>query len=205
MKIVKKFFTTVFIIFFIAVFIYIFFVIYVIAYSKKNYQGTADAVLVLGAAQWNGRPSPILKERINHALKFIETRKTNYIIFTGGYGKNSPFAESIVSRDYSIKKGVSSDSILYENISNSTIENIYYAKKIFIKGNVKLVILVSDPMHMLRCKIIAYYFKINALSSPTQTSKFQSFKYKLRFASYEAYYILKFLFSAYVLNADVLR
>lgn len=204
MNILKKIFAAVCFVFFITAVLYFFLIAYVIVFSAKNFQGKADAVVVLGAAQWNGKPSPILKERINHALKIMESGKTNYIFFTGGYGRNSKFAESEVSKAYSVKKGISPDSILVENISNSTIENIYYARKQFKKNNINSIILVSDPMHMLRSKIIANYFGIKAFTSPTQTSKFQSVSSKIKFAVYEAYYILKFGFTVYILKKDPL-
>jgi len=205
MKLIKKIFTAACAFFFITAIFYFFLIAYVIIFSAKNFQGKADAVVVLGAAQWNGKPSPILKERINHAIKIMETGKTEYIYSFGGYGRNSKFAESEVSRDYSIKKGVSPDSILVENISNSTIENIYYARKQFAEHKINSIILVSDPMHMLRGKIIARYFGITAYTSPTQTSKFQSVSSKIKFAVYEAYYILKFGFTVYILKEDPLR
>jgi len=189
---------------FTIILIYIFLIVNVIIYSKKKYAGVADAVLVLGAAQWNGRPSPILKERINHSIEIYNNKQAKYLLFTGGYGKNSPFAESIAARNYALKKGIAPEHILTENISTTTIENLYYGMKIGNAVNLRSYILVSDPMHMLRCIIIANYFDMTCWSSPTTTSKFISRSAKLKFACNEAYDIIRFIVEAYILRADVL-
>lgn len=177
----------------------------VILFSFKNYSGKADAALVFGAAQWNNRPSPVLKERINHSINLLKKGNVKYIFFSGGYGKNSRFSESSVSRDYAIKQGIAADSIIIENISNSTIENIYYASKIGKEYGISSYALVSDPEHILRCAVLARYFKMNYYVSPTRTTKIKGWKRKLKFASAEAYYIIKFSVSAYIFKSDVLR
>ena len=198
-----KKFNLLFKIFFLLCFIFLIFyciLIYnIIKFSKKQYNGRADAVIVMGAAEWNGKPSPILKERINHALKILEEQRARYVVFTGGYGKNSPFAESLVSKNYSVRKGISADSIIVENVSNSSIDNLYYAFKVAGHFQLKTFIIVSDPIHMLRTMCIADYYGRQCWSSPTPTSKFVSKKEKLKFAFYEAWNMIK-LYCKFLFN-----
>lgn len=177
-------------VFFIFVVYYFILVYNVINFSKKQYSGSADAVIVMGAAEWNGKPSPILRERINHALNILEEHRAKYVIFTGGYGKKSFFAESLVSKNYSLRKGISSDSIIVENVSNTSIDNLYYAFNVAERYNLKTFIIVSDPMHMLRTMNIADFYGKQCWSSPTPTSKFVSRKEKLKFAFFESWNII---------------
>jgi len=111
------------------------------------------------------------------------------------------FAESLVSRNYSLKKGISSDSIIVENVSNSSIDNLYFAFSVAEKYHLKNYIIVSDPMHMLRTICIANYFKKKCWSSPTPTSRFVTGKSKFIFAANEAWNILK-LYRNLIFSSD---
>src|SRR5690606_27783546 len=75
-------------------------------YSTETDPDPADAAIVLGAAEYNNRPSPVFKERINHAVDLYNEGGVKALIFTGGAGTGSPYAESEVGRDYAVKKGV---------------------------------------------------------------------------------------------------
>jgi len=174
-------------------------------YSSKTYNGAADAVLVFGAAEWNGKPSPVLRERLNHAINIFKQKRVKYIILTGGYGRNSEFSEAVVSAEYCMRNGIKKENIIIENISNSTIENIYYAKKKARNYKIKSYIFVSDPMHLLRAVILADYFDITAYPSPTPTSKIKNLPDKLKFAAAEAYFVIKIFVYSKVMKTNIIE
>ncbi|HON56438.1 MAG TPA: YdcF family protein [bacterium] len=185
------------------IFSYICVVAAVIIYSFKDYKGAVDAALVFGAAQWNNQPSPVLKERINHSIKLLNNGQVKYILFTGGYGKRSKYSEASASKQYAIHCGVSADSIIIENLSNTTLENIYFASKIAKKNNINSFILVSDPFHIFRCAVLANYFGLDYNVSPTKTTKITGFYRNLKFIAAEAFYIWRFFIKIYILNFDI--
>jgi uncharacterized SAM-binding protein YcdF (DUF218 family) len=90
----------------------------------------ADCAIVLGAAAWHNKPSPVLKERLNHAIGLYKTDRVRALVLTGGYGKDAPFSESEVALNYCIKEGIPSESIRIETDSGTTQENLEEARKI---------------------------------------------------------------------------
>lgn len=84
----------------------------------------ADAALVLGAAAWDKRPSPIFRERINHAITLYQSHRVEKIVFTGGTPKKGYMTEAEVGRRYALKQGIPAHNILFENTSRNTYENI---------------------------------------------------------------------------------
>lgn len=162
-------------------------------FSLKTTHTNADAVIILGAAAWYKRPSPVFRERIQHGINLLKNKRAKYIIFTGGYGKGSKYSEAFVARQYALSRGISTDKIIIEEKSRITEENIYYALEQAKKYNLKSFILVSDPLHMRRSMAIAKRYKALCYSSPTPTTKFRSFKSKMNFLMREAYYYFLFI------------
>lgn len=169
-------------------YIYNLFSIY--TYSRSKYNGKAGAIIVLGAAAWGNRPSPVFRERINHAINIYNKGKSKYIIFTGGPGFPSEPGESVIAKKYAIKNGVKKESILIENYSKNTLENLLFAKQISEKYKLESYILVSDPFHLKRAAVIAENLKMKVYASATPTSRYVSTESRLKFLLREAYYLM---------------
>lgn len=162
--------------------------------SQVEYQ-KADAAIVLGAAVWNGQPSPVLRERVDHALWLYKNGYVDKLIFTGGRGGGEKTAESEAARDYAIKKNVQADDILIETESAITEENLQYAYELAKEKKLKTFALVSDPLHMKRAMLLAETIGISAYSSPAQTSAYQTINSQIPFLCREV-----FLYIGYVVS-----
>ncbi len=130
----------------------------------------ADAVVVLGAAQYDGRPSPVLRSRLDHAIDLYDRGLVEYLIFTGGVGVGDTVSEAEVSRRYAIRQGVASGRILIERGGLSSGESMRAAVRLMAQRELDSALLVSDPFHMLRLRLLARHLGISAYSSPTRTS-----------------------------------
>lgn len=152
-------------------------------FSFTNDDIKSDAAIVLGAAAWNGKPSPVLKERINHAIDLYKNEKVDYLIFTGGKAPGEIKSEARTSMEYAIEQGVNENDIIIEEKSNVTKENLEFAIKEVKKQNYdfETYILVSDPLHMKRSVLLAKELDLDVKSSPTQTSAYQTLETKLPF------------------------
>ena len=164
------------------------------AFGRLNEARSADAAVVLGASAWHDRPSPVFRERINHGIWLYQNGYVNYLIFTGGKGRNADISESSVARSYAIRNGVPSESIFIEEKSQVTFENILYARDIIESNNFDRVIIVSDPLHMMRAVTIARDLNLNALSSPTPTTLFVSMSTKMPFLLNELLFYVGYVF-----------
>ncbi len=164
-------------------------------YSLEREDVSSDAAVVLGAAVWKNAPSPVFKERINHAVNLYKNGKVKYLIFTGGLGKGERFTESEVAMSYATKNGIPYQAIFIETVSKITFENLKEAKKIMHKQQIHSVLIVSDPLHMKRAMTMAKDLAIKAYSSPTPTSRYKTWKTKLELLSRETYYFIGYLFT----------
>lgn len=165
------------------------------SFGNKSQLVKTDAAIVLGAAVWDNKPSPVLRERINHAIWLYDNNYVNKIIFTGGKGEESKYSESEISRDYAIKNDVSSDDIIIETKSRITEENIKYAYEIATEKNLKTFTIVSDPLHMKRAMLMAKNTGINAYSSPTPSSVYKTLNSQVPFLLREL-----FFYTGYILT-----
>jgi len=155
----------------------------------------SDAAIVLGAAAWDGEPSPVLRERINHAIWLYENGYVDTIIFTGGQGDGDKVAESEVARDYAINNNVDTEDILIETQSRITEENLKYAFDIASKHNLKTFTIVSDPLHMKRATLIAESMGMKTYSSPTQSSVYQTLNSTIPFLFREVFFYIGYIVS----------
>ena len=112
----------------------------------------ADVILVLGAAEYRGRPSPVLRARLDHALELYERRLAPRILTTGGAGGDPVFTESTVGRQYLMSHGVPPESIIVEREGDSTAYSISAAAEIMRRMELKSAIVVSDGYHIWRVK-----------------------------------------------------
>jgi uncharacterized SAM-binding protein YcdF (DUF218 family) len=142
------------------------------------------AIVVLGAAQYGGRPSPVLRARIDHAIDLWRNGLAPRLIFTGGPGDLDTTSEAAVAERYAIDHGVPPRAIMIENVGRSTAESLQHVAALMDAEPARTVILVSDPFHMLRLTIVARRYGLTAFASPTKTSPIstswrESWKYAL--------------------------
>jgi uncharacterized SAM-binding protein YcdF (DUF218 family) len=161
-------------------------------YSHEQCSSPADAAIVLGAAVWDGRPSPVFEERIKHALDLYRADQVRRIVFTGGVGLGDQLAESQVARAYALARGIPAGVILYETRSRTTRENLQEAVQL-LGGRGAEVLIVSDPLHMRRAVTIARDLGLKACSSPTPTSRYRTWRSKLGFLLRETCYYASYL------------
>jgi len=159
-------------------------------YGYIDERTQADAAIVLGAAAWHDNPSPVFLERIKHGIWLYENDYVNYLIFTGGYGTGAEYSEAYVARNYAIAAGVPVDSILIEENSRTTEGNFSYAMHLLEDHDIETVIIVSDPLHMMRAMRMATDAGLTAFSSPTPTSMFQTLETQLPFLRREVMYYI---------------
>lgn len=165
-------------------------------YSVKNDLKEADVAIVLGAANWDTKPSPVLKERLNHAVWLYKEGYVDHLIFTGGKYVPDAMAESEVSKQYAIDQGVAAEDISIEIESTNTEENLEYAAAILREKGWKKATLVSDPFHMKRSILIANHLGMDVYASPTQTSAFRTKETKVPFFLKEWMYSMGYTVTA---------
>jgi uncharacterized SAM-binding protein YcdF (DUF218 family) len=129
-----------------------------------------DAIVVLGAAQYNGRPSGALAARLDHAIALYKEGDAPYLITTGGNLPGDNFTEAQTGFNYATKRGVPASAILMEDTGGSTLESIQNVRAIFDAHSLHTALFVSDRSHMLRVLRMAQDQGIEAWSSPTETS-----------------------------------
>ncbi len=139
-------------------------------YGRRDDAHRADAVVVLGAAQYDGRPSPVLRARLDHAIRLYHKGIAPRMITTGGVGPGDTVSEAVVGRRYAIRHGVPAGAILTERSGMGTTQSIAAVAQLMRDGDMESAVLVSDPFHMLRLRLLAARFGIDAHSSPTRTS-----------------------------------
>ncbi len=162
-------------------------------YSHVNELKKADAAIVLGAAAWGREPSPVFRERINHAIWLYEQGYVDKIIFTGGKRIEADLAEAEVGKIYALEQNIPEHDILIEVNSMNTEENLKNAYALALQYDLHTFIIVSDPLHMKRAKVISEHLGIEAYSSPTDTSAFETFKTKFPFFVKEVVYYTGYL------------
>lgn len=139
-------------------------------YGLRDEARPADAIVVLGAAQYDGRPSPVLRARLDHALELYEDGVAKRIILTGGVGVGDTVSEAEVGKRYIERAGVESQAILLERGGLSSEESMLAVSRLMSGRNLETAVLVSDPFHMLRLRLLAARMGMTAYSSPTRTS-----------------------------------
>ena len=141
-----------------------------------------------GAAAYDARPSPVFTERIRHGLDLYRGGHAPRLIFTGGYGFGARFSESQVARRYALREGVPADAILIETLSRTTHENLVQARALMLEHDLRRVIVVSDPRHMARALRLSRGLGIDALGSPTPSTRFRTPRTQWNFLAREVYF-----------------
>ncbi len=130
----------------------------------------ADAVVVLGAAQYNGVPSPVFRARLDHALAVFRRGSVRYLVVTGGRAPGDHFTEAQTARAYAVAHGVPDDRILDEQTGRDTLESLTNVAAVFRQNGLTSAIFVSDRTHMLRVLRMATDLGLTAYGSPATDS-----------------------------------
>lgn len=130
----------------------------------------ADVIIILGAAEYRGRPSPVLQSRLAHALSLYQKGLARYLLTTGGAGGDTRFTEGEVERNYLIEKGVPSEAILVEPEGSTTAQSVDSAAEIMHSMNLHSCIVVSDGYHIYRVKRLLQAQNIKVYGSPRPSS-----------------------------------
>jgi uncharacterized SAM-binding protein YcdF (DUF218 family) len=142
----------------------------VLIWSSRDEARPAQAIVVLGAAQYAGKPSPVLRARLDHALNLWNRHLASLLILTGGTGSGDTTSEAAVGRTYAKKHGVPDSAIIVESEGRTTSESMKAVAGMLEVRGLQSALLVSDPFHMLRLRILARRFGFTAYTSPTRTS-----------------------------------
>jgi uncharacterized SAM-binding protein YcdF (DUF218 family) len=169
---------------------------YIADYASHDETRQADAAVVLGAAAWHQKPSPVLEERIRHALQLYQSGKVRKLIFTGGFGDHATMAESEVARDYAVAHGVPVQDILIETKSRSTRGNVVEANLLMQNAGLNSCLLVSDPLHMRRAVRMMRDVPVACFTSPTRTSAYVSWASRAGFLIREVVFFTGYLMAA---------
>ena len=132
--------------------------------------GTVDAIVVLGAAQYDGRPSPQLAARLDHVVDLWSEGIATHVMVTGGKQPGDRFTEAEASQQYLVEHGVPADVIMSEGTGSTTHESLDAAAETLLDAGLPRVLLVTDPYHALRTKLTADAVGLDAHVSPTPTS-----------------------------------
>ena len=142
----------------------------VILWSSIDLAQPAGSIVVLGAAQYDGRPSPVLRARLDHAIDLWNRGMGKVMVFTGGQAYGDTTSEAEVGRSYARKHGVPDSVILLETKGRTTRESMLAVADTLGTRGMTSAILVSDPFHMLRLWITGRRFGLTTYTSPTRTS-----------------------------------
>jgi len=134
-------------------------------YAGDDQAAKADAICVLGAAEYDGHPSPILRARLDHARSLYERGIAPIIITTGG-GGGDEFSEGAVGRDYLVGAGVPEDDIIAETKSKNTEESARRVAVIARANGLHRLVIVSDPTHLFRIHDLFAAQGLDVLTSP---------------------------------------
>lgn len=141
----------------------------VLLWQRLDARRPANAIVVLGAAQWDGKPSPVLRARVDHAISLWRKGLAPTLIMTGGQAPGDTTSEAAVERRYAIRRGVPDSAIRVETRSRTSRETLRNVAAMLDRGS-RNVILVSDGFHMLRLSIVARRYGLRPQTSPTRTS-----------------------------------
>jgi uncharacterized SAM-binding protein YcdF (DUF218 family) len=145
--------------------------------SERDEARPADAIVIFGAAEYNGAPSPVLKARLDHALNLDQRGLAPLVITTGGSGGDPRYTEAGVGRDYLIQQGVAEDKILADDGSLTTYASVKAVTRLLRQRHMHTCIAVSDGFHLYRIKLMFRSLGITAYTSPASESPIEADSY----------------------------
>lgn len=131
-------------------------------------RSTVDAIVVLGAAQYDGRPSPQLRARLDHVVRLWNMPVAPTVVVTGGKQTGDRFTEAEASRDYLVSRGVPVEAIMIESRGESTFQSLETVRDAARANQWQRLVLVSDPYHLKRAQLVAEELGMDAEVSATR-------------------------------------
>lgn len=156
--------------------------------ARTDESRVVDAIVVLGTAQYNGRPSPDLKARLDEALDAYNQGYATYIVVTGGKQPGDAYTEAETGQIYLTDRGVPETAILMEEQGNDSWESMQGAARVLKERHLTRVLLISDGFHLFRLKLMAKELGLIAYAraasnSPIAPNSRNEFNYVLREAA----------------------
>ena len=139
--------------------------------STKQELHPADAIIVFGAAQYDGRPSPVFKARLDHANELFRQGLAPVVITTGGSAADPKFSEGGVGHDYLMRKGVPESALIAETQANDTAESAERVFAIMQKNHMHSCLAVSDAFHMFRIRMLLMHQGLQVFLAPRPDSR----------------------------------
>jgi uncharacterized SAM-binding protein YcdF (DUF218 family) len=144
------------------------------AQGQKDEERPADAIVVMGAAQYDGRPSPVFAARLDHGVALFLAGDAPRLVLTGGRASGDRTTEAAVGRAFAIERGVPAEAIIVEDQSRTTLESIRAVATLLKADGASTALFVSDRPHMLRVLRMAADAGITGWGSPTRTSPIEA-------------------------------
>ena len=138
--------------------------------ARRDGAQPAQAIVVFGAAQYDGEPSPVLAARLDHAVDLYERHLAPVVVVTGGNQPGDRFTEAAASANYLLERGIPDEDVLREVSGTSSWQSLAAVTVFLEERDIKEVLLVSDPFHSLRIGAMADELGLDAHISPTRTS-----------------------------------
>ncbi|MCL4867149.1 MAG: YdcF family protein, partial [Gemmatimonadales bacterium] len=138
--------------------------------SRQDQRRPVGAIVVLGAAQYNGRPSPVLEARLRHALELYRAGLAPIMVVTGGIGRGDRESEATVGRRWLLEQGVGAAAVLVRPEGSNTAASIVAVADWAEGFQITSVLLVSDPFHTARLRQESRRAGLRGWTSPTRTS-----------------------------------
>ncbi len=162
--------------------------VHIVIVGERDDAAASDAIVVLGAAAYDAKPSPVFEARLRHGVELFDGGIAPKLIITGGFGTGARFAESQVGERYARRHGVPADAILIETASRTTYENLVQARILMQANGLTRIVVVSDPLHMARALRLCRELRIDARGSPTPSTRFRSWGTRWNFLLREVYF-----------------
>jgi uncharacterized SAM-binding protein YcdF (DUF218 family) len=138
--------------------------------STKQELHPADAIIVFGAAQYDGRPSPVFRARLDHANELFRQGLAPVVITTGGSAADPKFSEGGVGHDYLMRKGIPESALIAETQANDTAESAERVAAIMRKNHMHSCLAVSDAYHVFRIRMLLMHQGLRVFLAPRPDS-----------------------------------
>lgn len=143
----------------------------ILADSTKQELHSADAIIVFGAAQYDGRPSPVFRARLDHANELFRQGLAPVVITTGGSAADPKFSEGGVGHDYLMRKGIPESALIAETQANDTAESAERVSAIMQENHMNSCLAVSDAYHMFRIRMLLTHQGLRVFLAPRPDSR----------------------------------
>ncbi|MCS6951353.1 MAG: YdcF family protein [Bryobacterales bacterium] len=155
--------------------------------STRDEARQADAIVILGAAEYRGRPSPVYRARLEHGFELYRKGLARRIITTGGAGGDPHFTEGGVGQAYLVRRGVPSEAITVEQEGSTTAESLAAVAEIMRRMRLESCIVVSDGYHIFRAKKVLESLGFRVYGSPRPSGRRESESWRVYLRQAAAY------------------